>query len=46
MKQKVVEAVEYLIKELGNEYDNDDQVVIYTGLYRHSDGELYIEPQE
>jgi hypothetical protein len=46
MKQEVVRAIEYLIKEIGNEYDEDDQVIIYTGLYRHSDGDLYLESEE
>lgn len=46
MKRKVIEAIELLIKEIGNEYDEDNQVIIYTGLYSHSDGELRLEPEE
>lgn len=46
MKQKVVRAIEYLIKEIGNEYDDDNQVIIYTGLYKHSDGDLYLMSEE
>lgn len=46
MKQKVIEAIELLIRELGNEYDDDNQVIIYTGLYSHSDGELYTHPED
>ena len=41
MRKKTKQAVEYLINEIGNEYDEDGQVIIHTGLYRHSDGELY-----
>lgn len=46
MKRKVMEAIELLMKELDTEYDNYNQLVIYTGLYEHSDGELYEEPEE
>lgn len=46
MKQEVVKAIEYLIKEIGNEYDDDNQVIIYTGLYKHSDGDLYLVSEE
>ena len=46
MKKKTIEAVEHLITELGNEYDDEDQIIIHTGLYRHSDGELYRKPEK
>lgn len=45
MKKKVKEAIQLLIDELGSEYDNSNQLVIYTGLYEHSDGELYTSPE-
>jgi hypothetical protein len=35
-----------VIKKFGYEVDNDGQVVIYTGLYEHDNGNLYDEPQE
>ena len=35
-----------LMDELGYEQDNYGQIVIYTGLYEHSDGKLYTEPEE
>ena len=35
-----------LMNEYGYELDNDGQVVIYTGLYKHDDGKLYPEPEE
>jgi hypothetical protein len=35
-----------MMKKYGYELDNDGQVVIYTGLFEHSDGKLYNEPEE
>jgi hypothetical protein len=35
-----------LMEEYGYELDNDGQVVIYTGIYEHEDGEFYDEPEE
>lgn len=35
-----------IMEEYGYELDNDGQVVIYTGIFEHSDGNLHNEPEE
>lgn len=45
LAKKTVKVLK-LMNELGYEKDNYGQVVIYTGLYEHSDGKLYFEPEE
>ena len=35
-----------LCEKFETDEDNDGQIVIYTGVYRHDDGGLHIHPQD
>ena len=46
ISQESVDAMRYTITEYGCDTDLDGQIILFTGLYRHSDGSFHDEIEE
>ena len=46
IEKKLIADVMKLLEKWDEGLDNDGQVVIYTGVYEHDDGEYYTYPQD